>query len=128
MAKTPSAKATTGKSSRSRHTIGFHLDPEDRELFTAIAEANSKSVGLLAKEWILERLGNPQPAPGWEAALQPLHGHLIQVRRELARSVEAILIATGRVTEAEARAWVDEQIRHKPHALDQQSDQGGKLG
>ncbi len=125
MAKTPSAKTTTGKSSRSRHTIGFHLDPEDRELFTAIAEANSKSVGLLAKEWILDRLQNPDMDLALPASVQTIHDHLFQVRRDLALSVEALLINTGRFTEQTARAWVDQNLRKKKHAVDQQSDQSG---
>lgn len=112
--------------------VAFRLGLADMEVLAAVATAQSTSPGLLAKQWVLDRLENPQPASSEsvadvEAIIQTVHTHLVEVRRELAISVESILVASGRVSKEEARKWVDDQIRHKKHVVNQQSDQSGKL-
>lgn len=125
MAKKTSVESADEGARRPPATVGFRVDPADMEMLSALAEAKSMSVGGLAKEWVLERLENPEPASNCDAGFESVHAHLKQFRREFALSVEALLIASGTFAEEESRRWVDEKIRHKPHAVDQQSGQGG---
>ena len=116
----------------SANKVSFRLGVADLEVLAAVATAQSSSPGLLAKQWVLDRLENPQSSSSQQAAdveaiIQTVHTHLVEVRRELAISVESILVASGRVSKEEARKWVDDQIRHKKHVVNQQSDQSGKL-
>jgi hypothetical protein len=116
----------------SANNVSFRLGVADLEVLAAVATAQSTSPGLLAKQWVLDRLENPQSSSSQQAAdveaiIQTVHTHLVEVRRELAISVESILVASGRVSKEEARKWVDDQIRHKKHVVNQQSDQSGKL-
>ena len=108
--------------------VGFRLDPEEVALLADLAEQQGRSRHELARLWVQERLENGGLDNAWMIGVKSLHSHLIQVRKDLALGVEAVLCATREGMEEEARAWVDKHLRGKPDAINQQSDHSGRGG
>jgi len=128
MPKTTSPKSAETEGKEPPSTVGFRLDPETMAVLGQLARAQGLSRHDLAKQWVLERLEHPLGPGGWEQAVESIHAHLEQVRKNLAVGFEAVVGATGKVTPAQAKEWADYNLRGKPHVVDQQSDQSRKLG
>jgi hypothetical protein len=121
MAKPPARRDADAAEQASSRTVGIRLDPEEYAMLTELGALKKRSPGSQAKEWILERLANPEVPEGWEDEVRKLQQALHWIRRDLALGFEVAVASTGAATPAEARDWADKNFRGKQRAVDQQS-------
>jgi len=98
----------------SSDTISIRLDSDELALLVHVASVLKKSPGNLAKEWVQERLANPEVPQGWQDEVRLLHRQMQVIRRDLALGFQIAVSATGSVTPEDARAWADKNFRDQP--------------
>jgi predicted transcriptional regulator len=104
---------TSKKSSSRGSTLGFRIDPETKRQLQAAASAERKSTSDLLLELVHDRLDGIETV---SARYEHLKGEVSELRRGLADSIEAVLVALGtgrKLTPDQAKTWVDKRLRKK---------------
>ena len=92
-------------------SIAFRLDEHNRCVLAERAAALGVSPHELARHYVLEVLQEPEEREALRQAVAALHRGLAAVRDDVIASVEVLLSSAGKVTEEDARAWVDENFK-----------------
>lgn len=90
--------------------IGFRLDEATRQVLGERAAALGVSPHELARRYLIEVLHEPEERAALREALVCLHKEIAGVREDIPLAVEALLTSAGKVTAAEARAYVEEHF------------------
>ena len=86
-------------------TIGFRLDEASLRVLSHRAARLKVSRHELARHYVEELLHEPEERAALRAAVEALHHHLHEFRRDFSVAVEALLTSAGKVSEEEARKW-----------------------
>ena len=92
-------------------TIGFRLDEEPRRVLAERAAGLGVSPHALARQYVLEILGEGEERVALHHALKTLIEEAGQTHESLALGIEALLSSAGKVSEDNARAWVDQHLK-----------------
>ena len=92
-------------------TIGFRLETEPRRILTERAAQLGISPHALARDYVLEILGEAEERVALRQAIQTLSQELANTHECLALAVEALLISAGKVEVPKARAWVEKTFQ-----------------
>ena len=90
--------------------IGFRLDDASREVLGERAAALGVSPHELARRYLIEVLHEPEERAALREALVVLHKEITGIREDIPLAVEALLTSAGKVTAADARAYVEEHF------------------
>ena len=90
--------------------VGFRLDPHHHRLLKARAERSDDSPGDAAKRMIIEKLNEPQTVNRLAEKLATLERELVELRRDLALAVKALLVYGGKTAESDAASWVSTNL------------------
>ena len=90
--------------------IGFRLDDTSRRVLDARADQLGISAHALARQYVVEQLGEAEDREMLRAEVTALRSELTVLRTDLALAVEALLVSAGKVPAAEARKWVEESF------------------
>ena len=71
----------------------------------------SRLLVFLARQYVLEVLQEREEREALRQAVGALHRGLGAIRDDVAAAVEVLLSSAGKVTEADARSWVDENFK-----------------
>jgi hypothetical protein len=92
--------------------VGFRLgDEESRRLLGQRAARLGVSPHDLARYYVLEMLQERQERAVLREALGELHEQFQQFRADFAFAVQGLLTSAGKVSENQARAWVNASIK-----------------
>ena len=92
-------------------TIGFRLDDECRRVLGARAARLGVSAHELARQYVIEMLEAGEERAALREAVTRLHDQLTELREDVAVTAEVLLVSAGKVKEADAREWADENFR-----------------
>ena len=93
-------------------SVGFRLgDEESRRLLGQRAARLGVSPHDLAREYVREMLQEREERAVLRAALGELHEQLQQFRADFAFAVQALLTSAGKVSEGQAKRWVEASIK-----------------
>ena len=92
-------------------TIGFRLDEEYMRFMRQKAESLHTSVGELARSYVLDMLCLSEQLDRLGYVITNLWEDSNKLRRDLALSVETLLVISGKVSRAEAEKWVDKNLK-----------------
>lgn len=92
-------------------TIGFRLDEEPLRVLVERAASLGISPHVLARQYVLEILGEAQERSALHHAIKTLIEETGQTHESLALGVEALLSSAGKVSEDSARDWVDQHLK-----------------
>lgn len=87
-------------------TLGFRIDGPNRERLEARARKVGVTPGELAREIIVESLGEDREIDRLRLKVSKVEEQVIDLRRDLSVAVQALLAASGRVTPEQAQEWV----------------------
>ena len=90
--------------------IGFRLDPASLCVLAERAKQLGVSPHKLARRYLLEILHEPEERAALREAVVALHQQVTGTREDIALATEALLASAGKVSDAEARAWVAEHF------------------
>jgi hypothetical protein len=93
-------------------TIGFRLDQKRLSRLEDLAEAAGVTIHEFARQALTERLDSESDVHRLTMNVTNIQSELSELRRDLAVSVEALLVTSG-VTHSEAKAFTDENLRTK---------------
>lgn len=106
--KTQSARSEAGSGSA---TVGFRLEAESLHILVERAATLRVSPHALARRYLIEILSEGEERVALRHAINGLRQELAQTQESLALAVEALLSSAGKVSETNARAWVDKHFK-----------------
>jgi hypothetical protein len=93
--------------------IGFRLDPASRSLLDQKAASQNMSAGELARSYVIEMLHMAEQIDRVGFIITNIWEDVDQLRADLAVSVQTLLVSAGKVDQADAEKWVDNNFRPK---------------
>lgn len=92
-------------------TVGFRLDAEHRRLLAQRARKAGVSVHDFARACVIEALHDRDQLPAIREAILALHAEMNQFQSNFAKATEALLVTANEVDIAEAKAWVQQNLK-----------------
>ena len=90
--------------------IGFRLDPTSIEILQGLAEQRKISTHELCRVYVLQALHGEQSDSRQHETLIDLRQQSKQLRADLSLVAHALLVGAGKISDADARQWVQENI------------------
>ncbi len=97
--------------------ISFTVSEQEHAQVTAAADKQGKNMSTFTREAVLQSL---KQTDGNDHALASIHdkldnlqqrlSYLLEMRRDLAASVELLLVNSGKLTPAQAKDWVESEL------------------
>lgn len=94
-------------------TINFRLDESSLRLLHERAEVLGTTPNKLAREFVIEMFLESQYRNCLAAAMMTNLHELRELRLDVALAVHALLMTTGRMSDADAQKWVDANLKPK---------------
>ena len=91
-------------------TVGFRLGESHRAELESRARKSGSTPGELARQFVVETLEGDQEVERLRMKVSAVESELGNLRKDLSVSVQALLVATGRVTAEQAREWVKQNL------------------
>ncbi len=92
-------------------TVGFRLDEEHRRELGKRALKAGVSPHDLARLFVVAALHDREELPTLRAAILALESEIAELRRDLALSVESLLLSTEADTPENIRTWIRKNLR-----------------
>lgn len=94
--------------------LNFRLDPKVKRLFVQRAKLAGEDLSAFFRQWVYDRLAEEDTARLRED-VEAMRDELGELRSDMAKTLEAILIATG-IMPDEAKDAVRSLLRRKPRS------------
>ena len=91
-------------------TIGFRIEPEHGTTLVERAETLGVSVHELARHYVILALSGREEKVELANAISALQLELVEIRKDVAVSTEALLTSAGKVSSPDASTWVNENL------------------
>lgn len=96
--------------SQAKINVQFRLDPDLFAKLEQLARAANTTPGLIARLLVAQALNTKAEHEQMTASLTSQNHTLLELRRDVRISVEAMLIAAGKMEPADAREWVSQNL------------------
>lgn len=97
--------------SRAPKTIGFRLDDEHRKLLLQRARKAGLSPHDMARAYVVQALHNEEHLPAIRESMLQIFNQIQHLQGGLALAAEVLLVAGGKTTDAQARKWVQDNLK-----------------
>jgi len=104
---------TSAAESQCPATIGFRLDVEHGRVLAERAKTLGVSVHELARHYVLLMLHENDERSEVRDAIRALHQEIVEIRKDVVVSTEALLTSAGKVGASASRDWVRENLKIK---------------
>ena len=94
-------------------TISFRLESVAGHILSQRAREIGISAHELARRYVIEILQESEERGALREALVVLQNEICELRSDLRVGVEALLTSGGKVTDEDARSWVEENLKSK---------------
>jgi hypothetical protein len=95
-------------------TIGFRLSQESRQLLVERAARLEVSEHQLARDYVTEMLHGRESQEALVELVCRLHQEIVELRKDIKVMGEALLTSAGKVTDQDAREWVQANLTSSP--------------
>lgn len=92
-------------------TIGFRLEIEARAELASRAKALGVSSHDLARHYVLQMLHDTDERREVRNAILALRQEMIELRKDVSVSTEALLTSAGKIAPGEARSWTRQNLK-----------------
>jgi len=93
-----------------RTTIGFRVDEELFAELTRRAKALGVSPHELARHYVMELLSAEEERTALRETVNAVGQHMIEIRKDIALAVEALLSSAGTLDEKQAHQWTQRNL------------------
>ena len=94
-------------------TLGFRLGESQRQTLEERAKKVGSTPSELARQLVVEGLNDEREIDQLRAKVSSVESQLLTLRKDLNVSVQALLVASGKVNAEQAREWVQQNLEGK---------------
>ena len=94
-------------------TLGFRLGEVHRKTLEARAKKTGSTASELARELVIDGLDDDREIDQLRQKVTSVESQIKSLRQDLSVSVQALLVASGKVTAEQAKEWIQQNLEAK---------------